>query len=109
MMNLCSPLLSKAHQFVAVIGDIFRATGNLAGKSASMVFKTVGKGIGNGVSNITHSLGDGIEDATGKIGARKLGAGVNSVISGVGDGVGKTVTGGKYLICYRSPCDSYFS
>lgn len=99
----------RAHWFVTVIGDILRATGNLAGKSASMVIRTVGKGIGNGVSNITHTLGDGIEDATGKIGARKLGAGVNSVISGVGDGVGKTVTGGKCLICSGSSCESYFT
>jgi len=76
-----------------VDGDILRATGNLAGKSASMVMRKVGRGIGDGVSNITHSLGDGIEDATGKIGARKIGAGVNSVISGVGDGVGNTLTG----------------
>ncbi|CAJ1901189.1 unnamed protein product [Cylindrotheca closterium] len=76
-----------------VDGDILRATGNLAGKSASMVMRNVGRGIGNGVSNITNHLGDGIEGATGKIGARKLGKGVNSVISGVGDGVGNTLTG----------------
>lgn len=86
-------------------GDILRATGNLAGKSASMVMRKVGKGIGNGVSNMTHSLGDGIEDATGKIGAKKLGAGVNSVISGVGDGVGNTLTGGKNLVSLScDPC-----
>lgn len=60
--------------------------------------RKVGRGIGDGVSNITHSLGDGIEDATGKIGARKIGAGVNSVISGVGDGVGNTLTGGKTFL-----------
>ena len=85
-------------------GDILRATGNLAGKSASMVMRKVGKGIGEGVSNVTHKLGDGIEDATGKIGARKLGAGVNSVVSGVGDGVGTTLTGGKTMLSSLVSC-----
>jgi hypothetical protein len=84
--------------FFPFSGDILRATGNLAGRSANLVFKRVGQGIGDGVSNLTNTIGDGIEDATGKIGARKVGAGVNSVLSGVGDGVGKTFTGGKALL-----------
>jgi len=78
-----------------VEGDLLRVTGNLAGNTANYVFKKAGSGVGKGVSNMTHSLGDGIEDATAAIGARHLGAGFNSVFSGVGDGVGSTLTGGK--------------
>jgi hypothetical protein len=60
-----------------------------------LVVKKVGQGIGEGVSDLTNLFGDGIEDAASKIGARKVGVGVNSVLSGVGDGVGTTVSGGK--------------
>jgi hypothetical protein len=84
--------------FFSFSGDILRATGNLAGRSGNFVFKRVGQGIGDGVSTITNRFGDGIENATGRIGARKVGAGVNSVLSGVGDGVGHTFTGGKALL-----------
>jgi len=76
-----------------VDGDVLRATGNLAGMSAGMVLGTVGQGLGDGVSNITRTLGNGIEGATGLVGARKVGAGVNTVLSGIGDGVGNTLTG----------------
>jgi hypothetical protein len=84
--------------FFSFSGDILRATGNLAGRSANLVFKRAGQGIGDGVSNLTNRFGDGIEDVTGRIGARKVGAGFNSVLSGVGDGVGHTFTGGKALL-----------
>ena len=84
--------LSNSCDFV---GDILRATGNLAGRSANFVFKKVTAGLGDGLSNLTNNIGDGIEDATDKIGAGKIGSGVNNVISGVGSGVGKTVKGGK--------------
>lgn len=84
-----------------------RATGNLAGKSANLVFKKVGQGMGNGVASLTNTIGDGIEDATGMIGARKVGAGVNSVLSGVGDGVGKTLTGGKGLSSEHDDCNDW--
>ena len=78
-----------------VEGDILRATGNIAGNTAGYVFKSVGKNLGKSVRSVTTSVGDGIENATGKIGARRLGTSVNSVISGVGHGFSDTLTGGK--------------
>jgi hypothetical protein len=76
-------------------GDILRATGNLAGKSAHLVFKRVASGLGTGVADLSNVIGNTIESSTGKIGARRVGAGVNSVVTGVGDGVGSTLIGGK--------------
>jgi hypothetical protein len=76
-----------------VEGDVLRITGNLAGKGASFLAKTVGEGIGGGLSSVTKSFGDGIENASEKVGARAVGAGVNSVVTGLGDGVGSTVKG----------------
>lgn len=76
-------------------GDILRATGNLAGKSANLVLKRVGQGLGNGVSDLSRAVGNTIETSTEFIGAGRVGAGVNSVVSGVGEGVGDTLTGGK--------------
>jgi vacuolar protein sorting-associated protein 13A/C len=82
-----------------VEGDILRATGNIAGNAANYILRKAGRGIGQGVSNVTSSLGDGIESATGAIGVRALGAGVNSVVTGVGDGVSTTITGGMSDYC----------
>jgi hypothetical protein len=76
-------------------GDIARVTGNLAGKSADMVFNKLGKGLGEGLSSITSKLGDEIENSSGKVGAKSFGAGVNSVVTGIGDGVGDTLKGGE--------------
>lgn len=81
--------------FVFVSGDVLRATGNLAGMGAGALLGTVGQGLGGGVTKATGALGDGIENVTGLVGARKVGAGINTVVSGVGDGVGSTLTGGK--------------
>ena len=78
-----------------ILGDILRATGNLAGRSANFVLKKVTSGLGDGLSNLTNNIGDGIEDVTDRIGAGKIGSGVNNVLSGVGSGVGNTVKGGK--------------
>lgn len=78
-----------------VEGDLLRVTGNLAGNTANYIVKKFGQGLGNGLSVVTHTIGDGIENATGKVGARAVGAGVNSVVSGLGDGVGDTLKGGK--------------
>lgn len=78
-------------------GDILRASGNLAGKSAGLVVKTVGKGVGGAVLGVTSLVGDGIENGTSKIGARRFGSGVNSVVTGVGHGVNSTVSGGEYF------------
>ena len=83
-----------------VEGDILRATGNLAGKSAHIVFKRVASGLGSGVADITDALGNHIENSTGKIGARRVGAGVNSVVTGVGEGVGSTLSGGTMVFCH---------
>ncbi|KAL3944379.1 MAG: hypothetical protein SGBAC_001543 [Bacillariaceae sp.] len=76
-----------------VEGDELRATGNLAGMAAGALLGTVGRGLGGGVSGVTRTLGNGIEDVTGLVGARRLGAGVNLVVSGAGDGIGNTLTG----------------
>lgn len=76
-----------------VDGDILRATGNIAGRTANLLLRGVGTGIGSGVSNITSTIGDGFEHATTAIGANRVGVGVNSFVSGVGDGVGDTISG----------------
>lgn len=78
-----------------VEGDILRVTGNLAGNSANYVLKKAGAGLGHGVSRATNAFGESIESASGALGARHVGAGINSFVSGVGDGVGDTLTGGK--------------
>jgi hypothetical protein len=78
-----------------VEGDILRATGNLAGSTASLLLKKVGKGLESGVSGLSHKVGNTIEKSAGKVGAGMLGVGVNSVVSGVGDGFGETISGGK--------------
>ena len=78
-----------------VEGDILRVTGTLAGRTAGRIFKKVGQGIGDGVSGLSHAIGDGIESTTDKIGVGKFGAGVNCVVSGVGDGFGQSIAGGK--------------
>jgi len=74
-------------------GDILRATGNIAGKSAGFVLKAVGRGVGGAVSGVSTFVGDGIEGGASKIGARRLGSGVSSVVTGVGHGVGDTLSG----------------
>lgn len=78
-----------------VEGDLLRATGNLGGRAGNHLLKNLGRGLGNGVSGLSHSIGAGIETTTERIGVGKLGVGVNSVVSGVGDGFGNTITGGK--------------
>jgi hypothetical protein len=81
-----------------VEGDILRATGNLAGKSAGLVLSSVGRGVGGAVAGVSSFVGDGIEHGTSKIGARRFGSGVSSVVTGVGHGVGDTVSGGKRIL-----------
>ena len=78
-----------------VEGDLLRVTGTLAGTTAGYVAKTVGRGLGSGVIRVTSALGDEIEEATDKVGARVVGAGVNNVVSGLGGGVGNTIKGGE--------------
>jgi vacuolar protein sorting-associated protein 13A/C len=81
-------------------GDILRATGNLAGKSAGMVVKVVGKGVGGAVAGMTSFVGEGIEEGASKLGARRFGSGVSSVVTGVGLGVGDTLTGGEHILAF---------
>jgi hypothetical protein len=80
-----------------VEGDILRATGNLAGKSAGTVIKVVGQGVGGAVAGVSSFVGEGIEGGASRIGARRLGSGINSVVTGVGHGVGDTLSGGEKL------------
>jgi hypothetical protein len=84
-----------------VEGDVLRAAGNLTGKTVGFVFSKVSSGMGDGVSGFSRKIGAGIESSTEKMGAPKLGAGVNSVVSGIGDGFGESISGGKpvVLIC----------
>jgi hypothetical protein len=77
-----------------VEGDILRATGNLTGKASHMIFTRAGERIGDGVSEITRAFGNTIERTTDMIGVGRVGVGVNSVVTGVGDGVGATISGG---------------
>ena len=83
-------------------GDIIRVTGTLVGKSADVVLNKVGHGIGNGLSSLTSRLGDEIETVTEKVGAKPLGAGINSVVTGIGDGLGDTFKGGEF--CSNETC-----
>jgi hypothetical protein len=85
-----------------VEGDILRATGNLTGKTAGLVVKQVGRGVGGAVAGVSSFVGEGIEHGTSKIGARRFGSGVSSVVKGMGHGVGDTVSGvgtgaGKFI------------
>lgn len=78
-----------------VEGDILRVTGNLAGNTVNYVLRKAGRGLGQGVSAVTTTLGNEIENATGAIGARAVGTGISSIVTGVGDGVGSTISGGE--------------
>jgi vacuolar protein sorting-associated protein 13A/C len=82
-------------------GDILRATGNIAGNTAAYVLRRAGRGIGSGVITAASRLGSGIENATDVVGARAIGAGVNSLVTGVGEGVGDTITGGMNHLDFR--------
>jgi len=77
-----------------VEGDILRATGNLTGKASHMIFKKAGEKLGGGVSDLSRAVGNTIERTSDMIGAGRVGAGVNSVVTGLGDGVGSTIYGG---------------
>jgi len=77
-------------------GDVLRVTGNMAGKSAGFILKQVGQGIGTGIEMGTAGLGSGIQNVTEVFGAGIVGAGVNSVVSGIGGGVGDTIKGGEF-------------
>ena len=83
-----------------VEGDILRTTGNLAGKSAGFIVKKVGQGLGLGVAAGTAELGNGIQSFSEAIGVAPIGAGVNSLVSGIGEGVGNTVAGGEHTYTY---------
>ena len=76
-------------------GDILRLTGNLAGCSANFVWKRVGSGLGSGVQAGSEAIGSGIQVFTEALGVGAVGAGVNSVVSGLGEGVGKSVASSK--------------
>jgi vacuolar protein sorting-associated protein 13A/C len=79
-----------------VEGDILRTAGNLTGKSAGFIVKKVGQGINVGLTAATAEVGDGIQQMSEAIGVGAVGAGVNSVLNGIGGGVGSTVQGGKF-------------
>ena len=42
--------------------------------------------VGNGIQNVSEAIGVGV-----------IGASVNSLVSGIGEGVGNTVEGGKHI------------
>jgi vacuolar protein sorting-associated protein 13A/C len=81
-----------------VEGDILRLTGNLAGRSANFLFKQVGSGLGSSVKVGSEAIGSGIQVMTEAMGVGAVGAGVNSVVSGLGEGVGKSVTSSKFYV-----------
>lgn len=78
-----------------VEGDLLRATGNLTGKASHLIFKRVGETLGDGVSDFSRAVGSKIEMTSDMLGVGRVGAGVNSVVSGVGDGFGSALSGGK--------------
>jgi len=82
---------SGSEEFIE--GDIFRVTGNLAGRSAKFVLKKSGDYIGDSVVAVTGAIGGGVKEATESVGLGQVGAGVNSVVTGLGVGVSKSVKG----------------
>jgi len=74
-------------------GDLLRATGNLAGRSAKFVLKKSGDVIGDTLVAVTGTIGGGIQEATEVVGLGAVGAGVNSIVSGLGEGVSSGVKG----------------
>lgn len=74
-------------------GDLLRASGNLAGRSAGFVLKRLGQGLGGGVSLAASGFGDEIQRKSEIVGAGAVGATVNSLVTGLGGGVGNTVQG----------------
>ena len=76
-------------------------TGSVAGNSVAFAFNKVGKGMGSSVTMGFDAIGDGIENGAALLGAKGFGSGVNAVISGVGGGIGGTLTGGKsqLIVC----------
>jgi vacuolar protein sorting-associated protein 13A/C len=79
-----------------VEGDVLRLTGNLAGRSANFLLKRVGSGIGSGVQVGSEVIGNSIQVFSEALGVGAVCAGVNSVVSGLGEGVGKSVTSSKF-------------
>ena len=77
-------------------GDLLRMTGNLAGRSVKFVLKKSGDYIGDSLVNITGTIGGGIQEATEQVGLGQVGAGVNSIVSGLGEGVSSSV---KVRLC----------
>lgn len=82
---------SGSEEFIE--GDIFRVTGNLAGRSAKFVLKKSGDYIGDSLVAVTGVIGGGVQEATESVGLGQVGAGVNSVVTGFGVGVSKSVKG----------------
>ena len=74
-------------------GDVLRAAGNVAGNTVNYLLKGSGRGIQSAFTRGSSGIGDTIESAAGKVGAKRLGSGVNSVVSGVGGGLGHAVGG----------------
>ena len=74
-------------------GDLLRMTGNLAGRSAKFVLKQSGDYIRDTLVAVTGSIGGGIQEVTETVGLGQVGAGVNSVVSGLGEGVSSSVKG----------------
>ncbi|KAL7576943.1 hypothetical protein ACA910_006700 [Epithemia clementina (nom. ined.)] len=74
-------------------GDLVRAAGNLAGNTVNYVLKGTGRGIESVFKRGSSNLGAGIESVASKVGARAFGSSVNSVVSGVGGGMGEAVSG----------------
>jgi len=78
-----------------IAGDFFRSTGTLTGRSANFILKKSSSYVGIRISRGADSLGESIAKATDSIGAGEAGRRVSVVVSGLGQGVGDTVTGGK--------------
>ncbi len=75
--------------------DIMRTTGHLAGRSAGFLVKKVGQGIGQAFAVGTAEVGNGIKNVSEAIGVGVVGAGINSLVSGVCEGVDNAVEGAK--------------
>jgi len=79
-----------------VEGDLLRVAGNLTGNFTGKAFRNVGKNLGKSIYVATNVMGNHFEQASGRVGARQFGAGVNSILSGVGGGMGESISGVGY-------------
>ena len=79
-----------------VEGDGVRMVGNVVGKSADFLFKGAGYGLGAGIGFIASTIGSGVKVGASAVGADEVGEGLDEGLTGLGEGIGDAVKGGKF-------------